>query len=600
GPDLEVTQAQVAGLRNAEALVAPDDWPAALPALATTPDACARLSTSGAGGAADATVQLVPTAQDIATGAGASVDVDGGALVLPVAGSADAGGWVHLVDATGTAYPVPAGDGVVVTRLGFTADQVVRVPQEWLGLFPTGPALTVDGARVTHTAGSVPTPAAGAPATEGDGSGAETGEDAAGEDATGEDATADATVDDACTPGERRLIADRPAALAQLGVDGAWELATGAGVTVAVVDSGVTAANEHLTTAVVPGSDLIGDTEGLADVEGHGTAVAGIIAARPVAGSGLVGLAPEATILPIRVFVDRTEDSVEAGLGPRDDRLAEGIRLAADAGAQIINVSMSSPQDDPGLADAVDYATSSGALVVASVGNLVPDQPPSGARYPAAYPEVLAVTAVDAAGAAAGAVEQGPHVDVAAPGQGVLTTFLADGDCVMAGDGALTSYATAYVSGAAALVAQLYPQESPAQWAHRLMVTAARPIATERSDTLGWGIVRPWAALTFVDDGAAAGPASPVHDAPQAAPEPAPVSLSPAVDLGADTRRAATWWLLAAAVAGAAAALVGVPVRRRRGTVARTGATGRPSGSSGGASVPTRRAARAARAPSGK
>lgn len=591
GADLEVTSAQVAGLRTAEASVAPADWPATLPEPATG-DACARLSTTGEGGSGDATVELVPTAQDLAAGTGAvvQVDGDGGALVLPVAGGADATGWVHLVDASGTAYPMPVDAAVVLTRLGYTTDQVVRVPQEWLGLLTTGPSLTVDAARQTHGPGAVPTPTTDAPA----------------DGATADGATADATTDDACTAGVPILVADRPSALALLGADGAWELATGAGVTVAVVDSGVAAANVHLTGAVVPGTDLVGGTDARVDVDSHGTAVAGIVAARPVGGSGLVGLAPEATILPIRVYVDRTEASLEAGLGPRDDRLAEGIRLAADAGAQVINVSLSSPTDTPALADAVAYASGRGALVVASAGNRSQDDGPSVPRYPAAYPEVLAVTAVDAAGAPSAAVEHGPHVDVAAPGQSVLTAFLSDADCVLAGQEVKSSYATAYVSAAAALVAQRYPDETPAQWAHRLTVTAARPVATERSDDIGWGVVRPWAALTFVDDGSAAGPASPVHDAPAAAPQPAPVSLSAAVDPDAGTRRAATGWLLAAAVAGAAAALVGVPVRRRRaggGRPVGAGVAAGATGSTAGVTLPTRNAGRgadAARRPIGK
>ena len=587
GADLEVTSAQVAGLRTAEASIAPADWPTALPAPATGDDVCARLTTAGAGGTGDATVQLVPTAQDAATGPGTvvRVDGDGGALVLPVAGGADATGWVHLVDASGTAYPLPVDGAVVLERLGYTGDQVVRVPQEWLALLTPGPALTVEAARATHGPGAVPTPRTEVPDGE----------------ATADTTTADAAGDDACTPGTPILVAERPTALGQLGADGAWQLATGAGVTVAVVDSGVAAANVHLADAVLPGTDLVGGTDGRVDVDAHGTAVAGIIAARSVTGSGLVGLAPEAAILPVRVYVDSTEDSVEAGLGPRDDRLAEGIRLAADAGAQVINVSMSSPEDTPELADAVAYATGRGALVVASAGNRPDDaQGPSSPRYPAAYPEVLAVTAVDVQSAPTDAVEHGPHVDVVAPGQAVLTAFLGDADCVQAQDSASSSYATAYVSAAAALVAELYPEETPAQWAHRLTATAARPLAGQRSDDLGWGVVRPWAALTFVDDGTAVGPASPVHAAPDAAPDPAPVTLSPPADRGADTRRAATWWLLAAGVAGAAAALVGVPVRRRRARGTLPVATVR-AGSTDGVGVPTSKAARGApRAPSGK
>jgi len=539
GPDLEVTAAQVAGLRTAEEPVAPADWPVALPVVPADGDVCARLSTAGQ----EPTVHLVPTAQDVVREPGTSVavDGDGGALVLPVAGGPDATGWVHLVDATGAAYPLPVDAETVLARLGYTADQVVRVPQAWLPLFAVGPALTIDAARTAHGPGAVPTPAEGGAVT------------------------ADAAMPQECRRGTRALVAERPAALAQLGADGAWELATGAGVTVAVVDSGVAAANEHLTDAVLPGVDLVGDSAGEVDEAGHGTAVAGIVAAREVAGSGVVGLAPGATVLPVRVFVDDTEDSLEAGLGPDAGRIAEGIRLAADAGARVVNVSLSMPEGTPELAAAVAYATERGALVVASAGNRTDRDAPTGLpRYPAAYPEVLGVTAVDVSGAVTDAVEHGPHVDLAAPGQAVATTYFADGDCLVAAESPSTSFATAYVSAAAALVAERYPDETPAQWAYRLTATAARPVATERTDALGWGVVRPWAALTFVDDGSAPGPVSPVHGSPEPAPAPSPVALSPASDPLVEARDAATWWLLGAGVVGVGAMLLGVPVRRRR------------------------------------
>lgn len=552
GPDIETTGAQIAGLATGDTF-APKDWPSALPEIATTDAVCARLSTAGVLDG-DAPVQLVPTEQQVIAGEGNHVYVDGnaGAIVQPIAGGADAVGWVNLIDASGTAFPVPSNPDIVITRLGYTVEQVVRVPQEWLRLFATGPALSVEAAGTAHTAGSVPTPASAV---------ADTGRDADTEGA--DDVTADATRE-ACERGTRRLIPDRPPAHALLGADGAWSLATGDGVVVAVVDSGVAAANEHLTDAVLPGYDLVGSTSGLVDEDSHGTAVAGIIAAREVEGSGLTGLAYDATIVPVRIFVDTSQDSKDAGLGPRDDRLAEGIRRAVDSGAKIINVSLSSLTDKPDLAAAVRYANDSGALIVASAGNVERDQPTTGPRYPAAYPGVLGVTAVDATGAPSPAVVQGEHVDIAAPGQYVLTAYYADGDCVLAGDNPKTSFATAYVSAAAALVAQRYPDETPEQWAHRLMVTAARPIANERSDQLGWGVVRPRAALTFVDDGSAPGPESPVYEPPPPPEAPAPVTASPVADPTEQTRAAAVWWLLAAGVAGSAAALLGVPMRRRR------------------------------------
>lgn len=381
------------------------------------------------------------------------------------------------------------------------------------------------------------------------------------------------TADQACSPDVTQYAPEAPTALATLNSDLAWQRATGRGVTVAVVDSGVAAANAHLTAAVLPGVSLTDlpeiDNAATSDLMAHGTAVAGQIAARPVTGSGVVGLAPDSTILPVRVYVSQEQQVVEAGNGPRADRLAAGIAAASDAGAQIINVSMSTVEDSPALRQAVERATSQGSLVVASAGNrnTTEDQSDS-PRYPAAYPEVLAVTSVDAAGAGTADAVHGPHIDVAAPGTDVLTTFLAAGDCLLSSGLPSTSYATAYVSGAAALVAQAYPAETPAQWAFRLEVTASRAALDSRDDILGWGVIRPSEALAFVDDGSARGPQSPVHARPELPPA-ATQSLDLAQEVSplVETRTIAMWWAFAGVVGTLAAVLLGqlaATTRRRR------------------------------------
>ncbi|MBI9114362.1 S8 family serine peptidase [Sanguibacter suaedae] len=378
-----------------------------------------------------------------------------------------------------------------------------------------------------------------------------------------------------CTPDVPAYTTDVPVALEVLNAELAWRTATGAGVTVAVVDSGVAAGNAHLKDAVTGGIsfvDLPGvDPSALTDVAAHGTAVAGQIAARPVDGSGVVGLAPDSTILPVRVYVSTDEQVVDAGNGPRDDRIAAGIRAAADAGAQVVNVSMSTTVDDPGLREAVASATSRGTLVVASAGNRNTTQDTDDSpRYPAAYPEVLSVTSVDADGLPTADAIHGQHVDIAAPGTDVLTTFLAAGDCVMASGVPSTSYATAYVSAAAALVAQAHPDESPAQWEHRLLATAGRSTLDARDDLVGWGVVRPTEALAFVDDGTAPGPVSPVHGQdPRPAPSASPLDLTQVEDPLDATRRTALWWALGGAGVTVAALLVGRLARRPHSTTRR-------------------------------
>lgn len=372
-----------------------------------------------------------------------------------------------------------------------------------------------------------------------------------------------------CTQEKAQYVADPPPALARLSAERAWRSATGAGVLVAVVDSGVDPGNLHLAQAVVPGVDLVGvagDPAGRTDTAGHGTAVAGQIAARAVPDSGVVGLAPDATILPVRVYYADDDQAREQGVAPDAGRMAAGIDAAVAAGADVVNVSMSTPNDTPALEQAVQRATAAGALVVASAGNRnTSSDEADGPRYPAAYDGVLAVTAVDVDDRPSADAIHGSHVDVAAPGTNVLTTFHAAGDCMLSGEGTSTSFATAYVSAAAALLAERYPEETPAQWAYRLEATAARDQPAARDDQVGWGVVRPDAALDFVDDGTAPGPVSPVHtpDAAQAA-DVRTIDVSPREDPLAGARAGAVWWGIGGTALVLLAALASRVAGRRR------------------------------------
>ena len=366
-----------------------------------------------------------------------------------------------------------------------------------------------------------------------------------------------------CVPGVEHLVNQPPPAVAQLGFSRAWGLSRG-GVVVAVVDTGVDASNTHLGDAVLAGTDLLDAGDGRTDSSGHGTAVAGQIAARPVPGSGVVGMAPDSLILPVRVYQDGSSEAVRAGRGPDAARTAEGIRWAVDHGAVIVVVPQSTPSDVEALRSAVDYATAAGALVVASAGNANAQEDTTAVRFPAGYPSVLSVTAVDANGMPSDAVVHGTHVEVAAPGAGVLTTFMGSGDCMLAGATPTTSYATGYVGAAAALVAAAYPQESPADWEYRILATALRPTPSVRSTTLGWGLLAPYDALNLVNDGTTVGPPNPRFPAPV---PPAPVLMARPEEV-TDTLAPRRHLVLTALGAGAATLVLTVltvaRLRRRR------------------------------------
>lgn len=337
--------------------------------------------------------------------------------------------------------------------------------------------------------------------------------------------------DEACAVGTVTLTTDTPAALGVLQADLSWTRSTGAGVLVAVVDSGIDRGNPHLAAAVIGGIDLVGDgtdPSGYTDLDGHGTAIAGEIAARPVEGSGVVGLAPGASLLSVRVFRGTDDESVRNGWGPSTERLAAGIRYAVDAGARVINASISNYEQSAALQDAVAYAAASGSLVVASAGNAATtDDTSSTPRYPAAYPGALAVTAVNADGVGTADSIHGPHVEVAAPGSQVLTTATGAGDCLYAADTPSSSFATGYVSGAAALVVQAHPSETPAQWEYRLTATAVRADPDRRDDVVGWGIVQPFEAIALLPDASTRGPASPFADTTGSPVRPEPIAVKP-------------------------------------------------------------------------
>ncbi len=230
----------------------------------------------------------------------------------------------------------------------------------------------------------------------------------------------------------------------------AWRTTKGAGVTVAVLDTGVEADHPDLAGNVLEGKDLVGfgASEGDRAWARHGTAMAGIIAGHghgPGNSEGVMGVAPEAKILPLRVILEDGDPSRTRARKTRGNALADGIRWAADHGADVINLSLgddsASAHPEPAEDEAIQYALKKGVVVVASAGN--GGEKGDHVSYPAAYPGVIAATAVDRYGTRASFSTRRWYATVSAPGVDVI---IADPDHRYY-EGWGTSAASAFVSG---------------------------------------------------------------------------------------------------------------------------------------------------------
>jgi len=285
-----------------------------------------------------------------------------------------------------------------------------------------------------------------------------------------------------------------PWAQQRLAADRAWGVATGAGQVVAVVDSGVSGTAPALSGAVLPGRDVLTRRAGDSDCVGHGTFAAGLIAARPQPGTGLEGIAPQAQILPVDVVDPAQAESLQPVTS--STAVAAGIRFAVGQGATVVDVSTAAtPGPSAALRAAVAYAAARNVVVVAPVSVSSGTTPANTASYPADYPGVIAVSAVDSSGAPVAAARHGVRVDLAAPGVN-LTSIGPNGQGQLTGSG--SSLATAFVAGTAALVRSFYPRLSAAQVVHRLEATADQPGTSLPDPQVGYGIVDPYTAVTTV------------------------------------------------------------------------------------------------------
>jgi type VII secretion-associated serine protease mycosin len=327
-------------------------------------------------------------------------------------------------------------------------------------------------------------------------------------------------------------------------------LSTGAGVSVAVVDSGVDAVAPQLAGAVAAGGDFLAAGDGREDCKSHGTAVASIIAARPFAGVGLRGLAPAATILAFRVSEQSDASAPTSGAGGVAE-LTAGIRAATAHRPKpaVINLSISTTSDNAALRAAVAEALAADIVVVAAAGNQHDHGDPT--PYPAAYDGVVGVGAVGPDSVRIASSQIGSYVDIVAPGTQVVGALPTAGHAVYEG----TSFAAPFVAATAALIRARWPELHQADVVRRLLATADPAPGGRPSAEYGYGVLDPMRALTEVL--AATGPVPSVSPLPPVVPvagrsaAPAPVALGVAV-------------ALVAAAGGIVAVAIAVPAGRRR------------------------------------
>jgi membrane-anchored mycosin MYCP len=349
-------------------------------------------------------------------------------------------------------------------------------------------------------------------------------------------------------------LTDQTTQLDGLDLPAVWAFTRGVGQRVAIIDTGVSP--HRRLPRLLGGGDYVFTGDGKQDCDGHGTVIAGIVAA--TAGSGddrFSGVAPEATVISIRQSSMRfgaVSDPSQTGVGDVDT-LAEAVRTAADLGASVINVSsvacvpVESGLDDRALGAALAYAVDvKNAAVVTAAGDTgdagkCPAQDGGNSRdtatvavSPAWYDDyVLTVGSVNADGAASTFTLPGPWVDVAAPGEAVLS-LSPIGDAMVNTVGGHrgsspisgTGYAAPVVSGLAALIRSRFPTWTTRQVMDRIKATAHHPLGG-RDDLVGNGVVDPLAAVS-TDAPSAASTPDPEYIAAQGIPSqvqaPAPAA----------------------------------------------------------------------------
>lgn len=284
-----------------------------------------------------------------------------------------------------------------------------------------------------------------------------------------------------------------------IGAPQVWGQSTGVGVTVAVIDGGSGPhpdldANLNSGQSIIDGDRTAGGDD-IGGLDNHGTHVAGIVAAVNGNGIGISGVAPNARILPLRVF------PADGGTSSSSD-VGVAIRFAVDAGVRVINLSLGGDTDSLSISSAIQYAVGKNILVVASAGNDKEFAPP---KWPAANDNTIAVTAIDRNNNVASFGQRGEYIDLSAPGVSILSTNTTNLPCSGViqpagyGCGNGTSYAAPFVSGAAALLFSARPGITAAQVRFLLTSTATDLGTAGKDTTFGAGLLNLPAAFAALN-----------------------------------------------------------------------------------------------------
>jgi subtilisin family serine protease len=254
---------------------------------------------------------------------------------------------------------------------------------------------------------------------------------------------------------------------------------SGSGVIVAVLDSGVNSSHPDLSGNIIEGWNYVDNNDDVMDDDGHGTMVTGIIAAIANNSKGIAGVAPNVSIIPLKVWSPSSVSWID---------LDKAILRAAHSGARIISISLGDDSLPSGVEAAIKHAYQDGCLVVAAVGNGNTNEP----IYPAACENVIAVAGIDQAGIKDASSNYGEYIDFCAPGVNILTTSR-DGGYVCGGG---TSAAAPFVTGVIALMVSKYPQLTNEEIISTLRVEAEDLGEIGWDQYYGWGLVDAYAACS--------------------------------------------------------------------------------------------------------